>query len=128
MKRNAVQVPGGLPIIPDINEEIFDRAGISKQDRADLLAKVFAKTVKRMSATHVKVFAHEGELTYSKPLVDHTTQGKAVEQALQLVGLQKQEAPKIVVKAVVTLPSYAVPRGKVVESLPLTAIESPKVK
>jgi hypothetical protein len=109
VKRNNALTVNTLPTIPDVNEEIFERAGISKDDRAQLLKKVFHKTVKRIGATNVKVFSSDGEVIYSKPLVDHVTQGKAIEQALHLVGLQKQDAPKVTVKAIVQLPDYANP-------------------
>jgi hypothetical protein len=95
-----------------LNEEIFTRAGISKDDRAALLGRLFKKTVKRIGATHLKVFSYEGEVVYSKPLVDHQTQGKAIDQALQLVGLQKQDAPKITVKATINLPDWGLARSK----------------
>ena len=110
-QRNPLAV-NALPIIPDINEEIFERAGISKDDRARMLSKVFARTERRLGATHVKVFHDKDSgIVYSKPLVDHVTQGKAIDQALELVGLQKQEAPKVTIKAVVNLPDYAKPKA-----------------
>ena len=109
MKRSNTGMQS-LNLLPDINEEIFEKAGISKQDRADLLKRIFHKTLQRTQATQLKVFHDKDNgITYSKPLVDHVTQGKAIDQALQLVGLQKQEAPKIIVKAVVKLPDWAVP-------------------
>lgn len=122
-KRKNPMAAKMLPQIPDINEEIFQRAGISKDDRASLLKKVFDKTVKRLSATHVKTFMHEGNIIYSDPLVDHTTQGKAIDQAIPLVGLQKQEAPKVTIRAEVRLPEWALdePKNKTI------VINAPKV-
>ena len=99
-----------LPVIPDINDEIFERAGITKEDRARMVSKVFKSTEQRLGAMEVKVFHDKGDVVYSKPLVDHGTRGKAIEQAMQLVGLQKQEAPKVTIKANVILPSWAVPQ------------------
>lgn len=98
-----------LPKVPDINEEIFRRAGITEEDRAMLLKKVFDKTIKRMDAKHTKVFNNNGNIVYSKALEDHSTQGKAIDQAmtLGLVGVKKQEAPKVTIKAIVRLPSFA---------------------
>ncbi len=119
-QRGSLQATSGLPTIPDINEEIFDRAGISKDDRAQLLKKVYDKTVKRLSATHVKTFSHMGGVVYSQPLVDHATQGKAVDQAMQLVGLQKQDAPKVTIKATVHLPDWSTKRTKIVNESPST--------
>jgi len=110
MKRKqplALREVSGLPALPDVNEEIFERAGISKDDRALLLKRVFDRTTKRLGATHVKVFQSEGDILYSKPLVDHGTQGKAIDQALQLVNLQKQDAPRVTIKLQVKLPDYA---------------------
>jgi hypothetical protein len=109
-----------LPKIPDINEEIFKRAGITEEDRALLLRKVFDKTVKRMSATTIKTFNNNGEVVYSKPLADHATQGKAIDQAmvLGLTGVKKQEAPKVTIKAVVHLPSFATKRKNVKDITP----------
>jgi len=105
-KDNTVR---NLPTVPDINEEIFARAGITKEDRAQLLRKVFDKTVKRMQATEVKAFNYKGEIVYTKPMVDHVTQGKAIDQAINLglVGVKKQEAPKVTIKAIVKLPAFA---------------------
>lgn len=107
MKRKNALAASALPVIPDINEEIFTRAGITKDDRAQLLKSVFDKTQRRLKATHVKTFSHMGRVIYSAPLVDHVTQGKAIDQALELVGLQKQEAPKVTIKATVNLPDWA---------------------
>lgn len=112
MKRKNALATNALPLLPDINEEIFTRAGISKDDRAQLLSRVFHRTVKRLQATHVKTFSHEGKILYSKPLVDHVTQGKAIDQALQLVGLQKQEAPKVTIKASINLPAWSTKRTR----------------
>jgi hypothetical protein len=109
MKRKNALAVNSLPVLPDLNEQIFERAGISLQDRADLLTRVFKRTGKRLQATHIKVFHDQDGTHYSKPLVDHTTQGKAIDQAMQLVGLQKSEAPKIILKASVMLPAWAVP-------------------
>lgn len=114
-----------LPVIPDINDEIFDRAGITKEDRARLLAKVFKSTEQRLGANEVKVFHNKGEIVYSKPLVDHATRGKAIDQAMQLVGLQKQEAPKVTIKANVILPSWAVPASDPKDITP-TSVEITK--
>lgn len=102
-----------LPKVPDINEEIFRRAGITEEDRALMLKKVFDKTMKRLDASHRKVFCSNGEVLYSKPLVDHATRGKAIDQAMSLglVGVKKQEAPKVTIKAVVRLPSFATKKG-----------------
>lgn len=115
-----------LPKVPDINEEIFARAGITKEDRAALLRKVFDKTVKRISATQIKAFNNNGYIVYSRPMVDHVTQGKAIDQAMNLglVGVKKQEAPKVTIKAVVHLPSFAT-KGKTKDITPQPeAIES----
>ena len=100
----------GLPVIPNINDEIFERTGITKDDRARMLKKLFDSTEKRLGAMHVKVFNHNGVVITSDPLVDHGTRGKAIDQAMQLVGLQKQEAPKVVIKANVVLPDWANPK------------------
>ncbi len=127
MKRSNKHEINSLPALPDINEEIFERAGISKQDRADMLGRVFKRTQRRLGATHVKVGFGKYGVQYSKPLVDHTTQGKAIDQAMSLIGLQKQDAPKIIVKAQVVLPSWAVPKVKhladhtqIIDALPNT--------
>lgn len=115
-KENAVAITS-LPRLPDINEEIFLRAGITLEDRAQLLKKLFDKTVKRLSATHVKAFHHKDSgIVYSKPMVDHATQGKAIDQALALTGLQKQEAPKVTIKAEVKLPDWA--QGNIIDVSP----------
>ena len=99
-----------LPAIPNINDEIFERAGITKDDRAKLLNSIFKKTIERLEAKQVKVFNHNGKIIRSSPLVDHATQGKAVDQAMQLVGLSKDAQPKVIVKANVTLPEWACPK------------------
>lgn len=109
--RQHMLSPSTLPILPDLNEEIFTRAGISKDDRAELLGRLFRKTAKRLDATHVKVFSDKGSIVYSKPLVDHVTQGKAIDQALELVGVSKQSSPKVVVKAVINLPDWGLARS-----------------
>lgn len=98
-----------LPVIPDINDEIFERAGITKEDRAQMLAAVFQRTKQRLTAKEKKVFCQNGEVIYSKELDDHATQGKAIDQAIQLVGLSKQTQPKVIVNAVVKLPDWAHP-------------------
>ena len=117
-RKNALALDS-LPQLPNVNEEIFERAGISLDDRAQLLKRVFDKTVKRLGATHVKVFYDKDTgIQYSKQLVDHTTQGKAIEQAIQLVDLKKQEAPKVTIKAEIRLPDYAQPNPKVIDITP----------
>lgn len=107
-----------LPAIPNINDEIFERAGITKDDRAKLLNSIFKKTIERLEAKHVKVFNHNGKIIRSSPLVDHATQGKAVDQAMQLVGLSKDAQPKVIVKANVTLPEWACPKPSPVDITP----------
>lgn len=108
-----------LPKVPDINEEIFRRAGITDEDRAVMLKKVFDKTMKRLDASTRKVFCSNGEVIYSKPMVDHVTRGKAIDQAMSLglVGVKKQEAPKVTIKAVVRLPSYATKKERQVKDI-----------
>lgn len=121
MKRKNALAVNALPTIPDINEEIFNRAGISKDDRAQLLKRVFDSTVRRLGAKTVKTFSHMGSVIYSEPLVDHVTRGKAIDQAMELVGLQKQEAPKVTIKATVNMPAWALQRTK-----DITPDKSPK--
>ena len=110
-QRAPMLSPSTLPVLPDLNEEIYERAGITKDDRAQLLKRVFDKTVKRLSATHVKTFSHKGTVIYSDPLVDHATQGKAIDQAQTMIGLTKHEPPKVTSKATIHLPDWGTARS-----------------
>lgn len=110
MKRNQTLQTNHLPVLPNLNDEIFERAGITKEDRARMLQKVFKSTERRLDAMQVKVFNDNGRIIYSQPLVDHGTRGKAIDQAKDLIGITKNEQPRVVIKANVVLPDWANPK------------------
>ena len=88
------------------NEYLYDLAGITKEERGDLLRLAFDVARKHLKAKSKKVFNFQGALTYSKLLPDLGIQSKAVDHATNLAGLSQKDTPKIEVKVSINMPPY----------------------
>ena len=106
-KKPSVSSLNALPAMPDPNEVLFEKAGITPEHRAALLQKAFSTTEAALNAVETKTYQYRGEVLYSRPLTDHATRLRAAEQAKELAGLKRDVSPQIHVKMNVTLPEWA---------------------
>lgn len=97
-----------LPAITGHTEDaIWDLAGITREERAGTLAHAFRRTAEALDASVTKVFHSDGQVYYSKPLIDHTTRLHAAKQSASFAGVSDRNTIPPPVNLTITMPSWA---------------------
>jgi len=105
IKRSKHQI---MPFdVPDPNQALWEAAGITAEDRANLLREAFVVTRQQLRATKVEYFSHQGKVKEKHKVADHPTRAKAAERTLHLLGVSKPKEVKVVRKVNVVLPDWA---------------------
>ena len=95
-----------LPEVIPNQDGIFDAAGITKEERYGLLRHAVSRTAEALDATITKVFHHQGEVYYAKPLIDHATRLTASKQAALFAGISDRNTAPPPIHLTVMLPDW----------------------
>ena len=93
--------------IHDPGEELYRLAGITMEDRANLLKECFRVASESLHAMRIDRSSFRGKFLDSKQSIDYASRLRAIEAAQNLAGIAKGKEPKPQVVVHIVTPEWA---------------------